>query len=271
MTAPVTIVTGSASGIGLHLTTVLAARGHRIVATDLNERGLDEAREKHGWRQDQVVIQKLDVTREEDWERTFENAEQTFGRVELLLNVAGALKPGKVVDIEPRDVDLHLLVNVKGTVLGTRAAARRMVRACSGHIVNIGSLASLAPVPGLSLYCASKFAVRGFTLAAATELAEHGVFVTLVMPDAVQTPMLDLQVDYEEAAVTFSGDRALTVEDIERVIVDVVLPKHPLEITIPLGRGLLARAANSAPGVSKMLYPMLKKKGLAAQAKAKRA
>ena len=67
----------------------------------------------------------------------------------MLLNVAGYLKPAWVQDIELRDIALHLDVNVKGTVLGTRAAARRMLARGRGHIVNIGSLASLAPVPGL--------------------------------------------------------------------------------------------------------------------------
>src|SRR6185295_6401487 len=111
--------------------------------------------------------------------------------------------------------------------------ARRMIPAHRGHIVNIGSLASLSPVPGLSLYVASKFAVRGFTLSAAMELREHGVSVTLIMPDAVETPMLDKQVAYKEAAMTFSGQRPLTVHDIERLIVDTVLPYKPLEAAIP--------------------------------------
>ena len=138
-----------------------------------------------------------------------------------------------------------------------------------GHIVNIGSLASLAPVPGLSLYSASKFAVRGFTLAAATELERDGIAVSLVMPDAVQTPMLDLQVAYEEAALTFSGDRTLTVEDIERTILDDVLVHRPLEVTVPAGRGFLARVANSAPALSRRLAPALAKRGKAKQARIK--
>jgi NAD(P)-dependent dehydrogenase (short-subunit alcohol dehydrogenase family) len=74
------------------------------------------------------------------------------------------------------------------------------------------SPAAFAPVPGLSLYAASKFAVRGFSLAAAQELRRHGVFVTVVCPDAVRTPMLALQRDYPEAALTFSGPRTLGVE-----------------------------------------------------------
>ena len=181
------------------------------------------------------------------------------------MNVAGYLKPAYTRDLTAKDLDLHLDVNVKGVVFGTRAAARRMVPAGRGHIINIGSLASLAPVPGLSLYSASKFAVRGFSLAAATELSRHGVAVTLIMPDAVQTPMLDLQLDYDEAALTFSGDRALTVEEIERVIVERVLPDRPMELTVPAGRGSLARIANAAPALSRWLAPVLRGKGLANQ------
>ena len=91
------------------------------------------------------------------------------------------------------------------------------------------------------------------------------------MPDAVQTPMLDLQVDYEEAALTFSGSRPLTVEDIAAVILDEVLPKRPLEITVPLGRGAAARLANSLPAASRLLAPFLAKKGKKVQEGRKRA
>jgi 3-oxoacyl-[acyl-carrier protein] reductase len=88
-----------------------------------------------------------------------------------------------------------------------------------------------------------------------------------VMPDAVETPMLDLQVDYEEAALTFSGSKPLTIDEVERVIMGEVLQRRPLEVTIPTSRGLLARAANTAPGLSRALLPLLKKKGLAVQRK----
>jgi 3-oxoacyl-[acyl-carrier protein] reductase len=183
------------------------------------------------------------------------------------MNIAGVIRPGLVEAISPADVDFQLDINAKGTILGTRAAAARMIPKRSGHIINIGSLASLAPVAGLSLYTASKFAVRGFSLAAASELKPHGVALTLVMPDAVKTPMLDLQVDYDEAALTFSGDKPLAVEDIEELIINTVLPRRPLEVTIPLTRGALARLANTVPGAISLLRPLLTAKGSKEQAR----
>lgn len=269
-TPRVMVLTGCASGMGRHLTKALSARGHEVVATDLDEAALTAAASADGWSDQRVVRRRLDVRSEDDWEAAMGAAAAAFGReLDVLLNIAGFLRPAYVQDFTAKDVDLHIDVNVKGVMYGTRAAARRMMARRAGHIVNIGSLASLAPVPGLSLYSASKFAVRGFTLAAATELAGHGVAVSLIMPDAVKTPMLDKQVAYKEAALTFSGPGALTVEDIERVVIDEVLPKRPLEVTLPLSRGLLARLANTAPGLSQTLAPLLIKKGRKEQARIK--
>jgi len=255
------VLTGCASGIGRHLAGALARKGHRLIATDLDEVALAGAAEHEGWSAASVIRQKLDVRSEAEWETVMEAAESELGGIDVLFNIAGFLNAAYVTDFTQRDLDIHLDVNAKGTMLGTRAAARRMVKAGVGHIVNIGSLASLAPIPGLSLYSASKFAVRGFTLAAATELRPRGVAVTLIMPDAVATPMLDKQLDREEAALTFSGSRPLTVADIARVVLEHVLPERPLEVTIPQGRGLLARAANTAPHLARVLAPMLLKKG----------
>jgi len=86
----------------------------------------------------------------------------------------------------------HLDIN-QGVIFATRAVAPILIAQRFGHIVNVASIAAISHVPGLSAYCASKHAVRGFSLAIAHELARHGVAVTVVYPDAVETPMLTLQ------------------------------------------------------------------------------
>lgn len=267
MAGEVMVLTGCASGIGLHLAGLLASGGARVVATDIDEAALSARAQERGWDSARVLLRRLDVRSAEDWEGALDAAEQAFGHVDVVMNIAGVLRPAYVQDVRTEDVDLHFAVNVTGTVLGTRSAARRMIPRRAGHIVNFGSLASLAPVPGLSLYSASKFAVRGFSLAVATELREHGVAVTVIMPDAVQTPMLDLQVHYEEAAITFSGDRPLTVDEIGALVVDQVLPRRPLEAALaaPAVRALAARLANTAPAAASVLGPLLTRKGRRAQ------
>ncbi|MFO0594087.1 MAG: SDR family oxidoreductase [Myxococcaceae bacterium] len=262
------LLTGCASGIGRHLARALSNLGHQVLATDVNEPGLREAAAKDGWGE-KVKLQALDVRDRGQWQAALEAALKHFGRLDVLLNIAGYLKPGWTWEVDQAQIDRHLDINVKGVMHGVCVVGEHFKNQRKGHVINIGSLASLAPVPGLSLYSSSKFAVRGFTLAAAQELAPHGVKVTLVMPDAVQTPMLDLQVDYEQAAMTFSGPKALTVEDIERAIIDEVLPNAPLELPLPFTRGAIARVATFLPAAVVKLGPLFMKKGRAEQEKRK--
>ena len=264
------LLTGCASGIGRHLTRALSNLGHQVPATDINEEGLAAAAEADGWNEGRVHRRRLDVRDGADWQRALDTALADFGRLDVLLNIAGYLLPGWSWELDATQVDRHLDINVKGVMHGVSVVGKYFVGRGQGHVINIGSLASLAPVPGLSLYSASKFAVRGFTLAVAQELIPKGVKVTLVMPDAVQTPMLELQVGYEQAAMTFSGPRPLTVEELERAIIDEVLPHAPLELTLPFSRGAVARLATFLPAAAIGLGPLFTRRGKEEQARRKK-
>jgi 3-oxoacyl-[acyl-carrier protein] reductase len=259
------LVTGVGSGMGRHLANTLAERGCRMVVTDLDAARLQAHAAAAGWSDETTCLQTLDVRDEYAWERVCDAAVARFGRLDVLLNVAGFLRPGYAHALSGQDIHRHIDINVKGVIFGTTAAAWRMVNQGSGHIVNIASLAGLAPVPGLSLYSASKFAVRSFSIAAAYDLKPHGVAVTAVCPDAVATPMLDRQVPYEEAALTFSASRVLTVEEVTAALLGPVLDRRPLEYVLPASRGWLAKLANLAPGLAGLLQPALRGKGLRAQ------
>ncbi len=260
------LVTGCASGIGKHLSERLVARGHRVMLTDIDEPSLERWTEREwGGGRDGVLLRHLDVRRSEDWKAALEAMEEEFGGVDMALNIAGYLNPANVVDMSDEDVERHLDINAKGVVLGTRAAAQAMVRQGGGHIVNMGSLASLSPVPGLSAYAASKFAVRGFSLSVAEELRPRGVAVTLMCLDAVKTPMLDLQAGHEEAALTFSGPGALTLAQVESLFFEEVWHGRPLEVSLPRHRGVLARLAGTLPGLNRWMVPWLKRWGRRAQ------
>jgi short-subunit dehydrogenase len=128
------------------------------------------------------------------WAQIFDEGEEHFGPTEAVCNVAGYLRPGFAHELEAGEVDLHVDVNVKVALHGTTAAARSMKPRGRGHIANVASLAGVVAVPGFSLYSASKFAVRGFSLSVAQELRPHGVVVTVIGPDAVHRPMLEKQV-----------------------------------------------------------------------------
>jgi 3-oxoacyl-[acyl-carrier protein] reductase len=250
-------VTGAGGGIGKSLVTELLNKGANVWAADLMLDSLSSLGSPPN-----LTPVELDVRNQTSWEsglREFREGKRLDG----LVQCAGVLKPGYIADIETRDIDFHIDINVKGLLLGATLVSRIMKRQKSGHIVNIASLAGVAPIPGIALYSTSKFAVRGFTLALAQELKEFQVSVTVICPDAVQTPMLDLQVGHEETALTFSGVQ-LTPEEVTNSILSSFQTKE-LEILMPMYRGLLGKIGNSFPGLSSLLYEALKKKGLKKQ------
>lgn len=255
------VLTGAASGIGRHLAGRLARDGHRLVATDLDEARLREAATEDGWPADRVLLRRQDVRDAAEWPAVVDLAVETWGRLDVMLNVAGFLAPCPAHLGTAELVDRTLDVNAKGVIHGTRAAAQRMVAQGHGHVVNIASLAGHCPTPGLAFYAASKFAVRGYSLTAALELRARNVQVSVVCPDAVQTPMLDLQLDHPEAALSFSGPRALTVEEVGETIVDHVLVRRPLEVVLPRHRGWIAKAASAWPGLGARIAPFFIRRG----------
>lgn len=265
---PVAVVTGAASGIGRTMATALHRTGYRIVATDIDARGLERVSREENWRSDAgVVIETLDVRNSEGWDSLVETAVSRFGRLDTLLNVAGFLRPGYVHDIPSEMLDLHVDVNVKGVMYGTRAAARQMIQQRQGHIVNVASIAAISHVPGLSAYCASKHAVRGFSLSVAHELSRYGIAVTVFCPDAVETPMLTLQEGYPEAAMTFGARRALTLAEVEATLLEALV-ERPLEIVldVPLSfRAIGAKLSNFFPRLTAIAAPHLVRNGRALQ------
>ncbi|MCB1138759.1 MAG: SDR family oxidoreductase [Leptospiraceae bacterium] len=266
------VMTGAAGGVGRILAADLLSSGHRLLVTDRNLKELksfyQEAAERYA---SQLSLQKLDITSHAAWKKTLEGFARKQGGLDVLLNIAGFLQPGYSYDVGEREIDAHLDINAKGTIYGIASGAALMKQQGSGHIISIASLAGVAPIPGISLYSASKFAVRGYSLAVAQELAPHNVQVTVLCPDAIRTPMLDLQKDYEEAALTFSGSRFLSAREVSQSLQELIEAgqrgRAPVERTLPWSRGLLARIASFAPATNMKLAGMLKRKGLKKQSK----
>jgi len=236
------LVTGGASGIGKHMTTTLIAKGFRVVSCDLNFEALETLYNSE-WKahQDRCVITKLDVRSEEDWKKAVELTVTSFGSLDVLLNIAGYLKAGPGFAVDSKLIDLHFDINTKGMILGSQVGAEQMMKQNSGHIINISSLAGICYVPGLTLYCASKHAIRAYSRALGFDFIRQGknVNVTVICPFAVKTPMLDRQKDDKEAALTFSSPNFLTVQDIEKAILENALPYKPQEIWLPFWNCLL--------------------------------
>ena len=257
-------VTGAASGIGRALAHKLYDRGHRLVVSDLDEEALSRWNGERESAEERVLAFAFDVRKPKAWERGLLQAKERFGRVDALLNVAGYLVPRWAHETTPKELARMVEVNVLGVMYGTRAVSLAMIESGGGHIVNVASLAALVPVPGLAAYSASKHAVRAFSIAVAQELKPFGIAATAVCPGAVQTPMLDVQKGREEAALTFSASRPLTVDEVVSAIVDDALVNRPLELTVTVprsGQSAMARVIGAWPELSVWLRPIMTRLG----------
>ncbi|WP_266368981.1 SDR family NAD(P)-dependent oxidoreductase [Tellurirhabdus rosea] len=255
------LLTGCANGIGLYLTDVLLRKGHCVVATDIDETQLRRAAAERGWPPDRHRLLKLDVTCASDWQQALDEVMSSWGRLDIGMNIAGVIRPGYVAKFPPEDIDFMVDINLKGVMLGTRLMAEAMIPQRFGQIVNIASLAGVAPIEGLAVYSATKAAVRFFSLAAASELNRHRVGVSVVCSDVVDTNMFRQQLPHEAAALTFSGDRILTVEEVCQTILREALERKRAEILIPPGRGWLAKLGNLFPETARHLTERLRKRG----------
>ncbi len=255
-------LTGCASGVGLHLTDAFLARGARVFATDIDLDGMRHAARANGWDAGRLLMRRLDVSDRSAWDALYTELIGAWGRFDMLFNVAGVIRPGRLVEATEQDVDFHFRANLSGVINGCQVAARHMCAQGRGHIVNLSSLAGVAAIPGIGLYSASKHAVRAYSLVLAEELEPSGVAVTVICPDAIETPMLTRQEDYEEAAMTFSGSAPLSVKDISTVVFDRVIPDRPIEVAVPASRAFLAKLAGAFPGINHRLAGHLRRRGL---------
>jgi 3alpha(or 20beta)-hydroxysteroid dehydrogenase len=184
----VALITGGARGMGKSHVRHFVAEGARVVFGDvLDDKGAFVAA---GLGAESCRYVHHDVTSEEDWARAVGTALDAFGRLDVLVNNAGVIKFGSIADMPLADFRRILEVNAVGCWLGMKAVIETMTAAGGGSIVNISSIEGFTGAAGLSAYSASKFAVRGMTKAAASELGQFGIRVNSVHPGGVLTRMV---------------------------------------------------------------------------------
>lgn len=187
------VVTGAASGIGAALATALAARGSDLVLVD---RDIDRlaavvtglGRTRPDVRIDSYLVDLADPAATDELAA---EVVQTHSEVTLLVNNAGVALAGRLDQVSLADFDWLMRINFGATVRLTHALLPTLLRHPGSHLVNLSSVFGLAAVPGQTAYCASKFAVRGFTDALRGELAGRPIGVTSIHPGGIRTRIVD--------------------------------------------------------------------------------
>lgn len=198
----VVLVTGAGAGIGRAFTRRLSGEGATVVATDVDESGLEETVAEAGGA---VTSQRLDVTDEENWKEVVDRVVREHGKLDVLINNAGIYIIAPTAETTLEMWDRLMSINVTGVFLGIKHASPPMVENGSGSIINMSSLAGLMGSPDHLLYGASKGAVRLMTKDAAVDLGPAGVRVNSIHPGYIATAMADYGAEAAEATVEDLG------------------------------------------------------------------
>jgi short-subunit dehydrogenase len=187
VTGNVFVVTGGGSGIGREVVLGLLARGARVAAVDLRLEGLAELATIAG-AGDRLSTHTVDISDRTAVDALPDAVHAVHGRVDGLLNVAGIIQPFvRFAELEQRQMEKVMAVNFWGVVHTTRAFLPYLLARPEAAVVNVSSMGALAPVPGQSVYGASKAAVMLLTEALHSELRSTSVAVTVVFPGGVAT------------------------------------------------------------------------------------
>jgi NAD(P)-dependent dehydrogenase (short-subunit alcohol dehydrogenase family) len=178
------LITGAARGIGAEIAASFRREGAEIALLDIEVERLSQTASALDCRAYRVDLADVDSTRS-----VVRRAIDELGGLEILVNNAGILKMAPLLDIDPADWDLTFAVNVRAMLLTIQVAAKAMIPAGRGAIINMASMGGKVGGPNQAHYAASKAAVISLTQVAAKELGQHGITVNCICPGYVLTEM----------------------------------------------------------------------------------
>lgn len=247
------VLTGAASGIGKSLAVLLASRGARLALLDKDEGGLSLTKSLCVGGNARAF--PVDVANRDQVDEVARAMVRDFPGVDVLINNAGVSSSGAIQELTEATLRWTMDINFWGTVNCTRAFLPHLQAREEAALVNVSSVYGLIGVPGQAAYCASKFAVRGFTEAIRQDLRGSGVTVTLVFPGGVRTNIVrssrsdaSLSPDVQAAArQIFEASLRTSPDDAARAIVRGIERGLP-RVLVGRDAGKIDRLARLLPG-----------------------
>ena len=187
----VTIITGGASGIGKATAHTFARQGATVIIADLNQQLTDTLRDEFTPYETTIAFIACDITSSAQRQNLVNTVEETYGKIDILINNAGISKGGAFSKLSPITIDTIIQVNLIATIHLTQAVLNIMQKQNHGHIVNISSVNAIMPPPGETIYSATKAGLNAFSDSLRRELGNTNINISVVMPTLTKTDMLN--------------------------------------------------------------------------------
>ena len=259
------IITGGSEGVGAAAARMFAEAGANLMLVARNKKNLDAIAEELRVKT-KVEVFAMDVSDAEACVDLFKKTAFEFDGVDVLVNNAGYHKRGNVEDVDATELGKMIDVNLKAPIMLTRIALPYLREAESAAIINVGSLAGRAPIPGSASYAASKAGLRSFTYALGMELRDSNIKLAVVSPGPIDTGFIMADID-ATSDLTFSQPIS-TAEEVAQAILDLCSNRLK-EQSMPAKSGFLTMVMYLFPGLSLKVRPMLEKKGAKVKAELK--
>ncbi|VIO78785.1 putative oxidoreductase [Bradyrhizobium ivorense] len=219
ITGKVILIFGGAGGIGSAAARDLASKGARVAMADINEERMvavvDDIVRSNGSAQRYYV----DVTNKDLVSDVVDRVVADFGKIDVLINAAGIMLIRPLTEINTREWETTIDLNLKGTLWGVAAVLPLFLKQQSGHIINLGSIHGLKVFsPGGAVHSASKYAIRAFSEGLRAELAETAIRVTTVTPGAVDTGIQNKTTGTDRARMLEIYKKAIPASAVSRAI-----------------------------------------------------
>jgi NAD(P)-dependent dehydrogenase (short-subunit alcohol dehydrogenase family) len=187
----VAIITGAASGIGRSCAILFAKEGAHVIAADRNIEGLNSVAEtikkevKKG-----IITIEVDISQKSMVENMVKKAIESFGKIDILLNIAGVQILKELTDMDEDNWQKTIDTNLKGTFLCTKYVIPHMIKGGGGSIVNMSSTLGYQGLRGFSTYSATKGGIIALTSCTAIEYADKGIRINCICPGPIRTPLM---------------------------------------------------------------------------------
>ena len=247
------VVTGAGRGLGRCIAERLARRGHHVVVTDIDAAAASATAAAVGGT---AIPQDV---RDPDSHRAVARAAAEHGPIAIWVNNAGILVVGDAWSMSDAEARRMVEINLLGVIWGCHAAIAAM---SEGHILNIASISSITPAPGMAVYGATKHGVLGYSLSLAGELrrAKKPITISALCPDAMAGEMTGTVKHDPAAGILFSAGHQLTLDAVADAAIEQI-DKKQLVRTLPLYRAALLHLVRPFPSFGLPVLEQLAKLG----------